>query len=288
MEETWERQSPIYNLSLNEAGIILGEEVVKLEPVNIGLRNSNYKVSTKNNTYFLRISKGYQNEVAAFNLIKDEINMPKLLYMRNQNDKKYLVYEYIEAESLQTKDINLNIVIQCAKSLSVIHNHTVNDEFIKLDYPPFEKWYDLFLDNKNCSERLGDKIVFEIKEMLKKRYKDIIEINKYNSLIHGDFKLSNLMIDKYNKVYITDFEFCNYGHILADIGQFFREEEKFSKSYIEVFEKVYNKYAVVKLPENWYSLSKLRDLINPLQLLTSEGEANNKNRDLIELVRKYL
>ena len=82
--------------------------------------------------------------------------MPKLLYMRNQNDKKYLVYEYIEAESLQTKDINLNIVIQCAKSLSVIHNHTVNDEFIKLDYPPFEKWYDLFLDNKNCSERLGD------------------------------------------------------------------------------------------------------------------------------------
>ena len=69
----------------------------------------------------------------------------------------------------------------------------------------------LNLDNKNCSERLGDKIVFEIKEMLKKRYKDIIEINKYNSLIHGDFKLSNLMIDKYNKVYITDFEFCNYG-----------------------------------------------------------------------------
>ena len=66
------------------------------------------------------------------------------------------------------------------------------------------------------------------------------------------------------------------GHPLADIGQFFRYEEYFDKNLIRAFENEYNKHSSYKLITDWYKVSKLRDLVNLMQLINAEEHMPNK------------
>ena len=66
------------------------------------------------------------------------------------------------------------------------------------------------------------------------------------------------------------------GHPLADIGQFFRYEEYFNKNLLQVFEDEYNKNSSYKLIDDWYKISKLRDLVNLIQLIDAKENMPNK------------
>ena len=71
---------------------------------------------------------------------------------------------------------------------------------------------------------------------------------------------------------------------LADIGQFFRYRSFFNATHIKLFEETYNLFARQKLPENWLELSLFRDLVNPLQMLSSNEEAPLRNEDLVKVI----
>ena len=81
-----------------------------------------------------------------------------------------------------------------------------------------------------------------------------------------------MMIDHKKDIWIVDWEFAGFGHSLADIGQFFRESDRFDEVQKKVFEVAYNRIAKRRLPKYWYQLSKLRDLVNPLQMIGASEE----------------
>ena len=128
----------------------------------------------------------------------------------------------------------------------------------------------------NAKKRLGKDIVDKINHIVKENKKILIELDEDIRLVHGDFQGTNILIKDNRLSGILDWEFAMAGHPLADIGQFFRYEEYFNKNLIEVFEDEYNKNSSYKLMDDWYKISKLRDLANLIQLINAKENMPNK------------
>lgn len=301
MDNLWERSIPFYNLGIKEMSSIFNEydkqlEIFSYNPINIGCRNSNYKVVTNKGLFFLRVcpvnDESYKKERTISRLFYGCLNIPKLLFISEDNiiQRKCLIYEFVQGISMQEMLVQKgkledNTIIQVAESASYIHNSNIIDrgEF-DTNYPPFLTWYDLFLEKKIVTERIGIDIKKRVKTLLEDKKRDLYEIDKYISFIHSDFRPANMIIDKNNNICIIDWEFSGFGHILADTGQFFRYTNCFETSQIRLFEKAYNGFTNNSLPSDWYALSKLRDLVNPLQMLGANENSPQKYTDLKNLV----
>ncbi|QVK17504.1 phosphotransferase [Mycoplasmatota bacterium] len=295
MDDCWERSIPIYSLTKESLGKIFDEfnksKVLDYKSISIGCRNSNYMVLTSEGKFLLRICVGLsKNEEVISRALDDYIHVPKLLYSGTINRKEYLIYEYIESISMQSLlkkgSLDDKLIKQVAKTAALIHQ--VDKKrlcgFVEAEYPPFSTWYNLFLDNHYVIERLGNKIVDSVKTLVKHSENQLKKIDSYQSFIHSDFRPANMLVDNKQRVYIVDWEYCGFGHSLGDIGQFFRYQGLFNDHQIKLFECEYNRYAKVKLPKDWYDLAKLRDLINPLQMLGGKNDLPLKYNDLKEII----
>ena len=78
------------------------------------------------------------------------------------------------------------------------------------------------------------------------------------------------------------------GHPLADIGQFFRYDEYFNNDLINAFEDEYKKQSNYILIDDWYKISKIRDITNLLQLIDKDEDMPNKYFDIREKMKKIL
>lgn len=299
MEEKWERIIPYIELNTFESEVILKKIfsdiiIENKELINIGCRNSNYKVTTNRGKYLIRISSkneaGCINEIAAANLYIPNVYKPRLLYCHEFKKTLCMVYQYIDNKPLKEDMINEDIIYKIAKQAANIHKIQKDqlDKFKLLDFPDLKYMYKLFLDNKNTQRRLGITRLNNINKILDKydRSLDLIESKK--GFIHSDFKISNMIISNKNEVYITDWEYCTYGHTYADIGQLFRYVDINQTKLLKIFEEVYNYNANYKLEENWLQLAFLRDLVNPLQLLSNNQDMPNKCQDLLKIVDNVL
>lgn len=308
MDNLWERSIPFYNIGIKEITAIFTEydkhfEIFNYFPINVGCRNSNYKVHTNKGYFLLRICPlndiSYKKERTISELFYGYLNIPKLLFVSKDNitQRVCLIYEYIHGESMQEMLIQRgkledSIIIQVAQSASYIHNYDIanitNKSVFDNDYPPFLTWYDLFLGKEIVTERIGKKIKERVKALISDKKRDLYEIDKYKSFIHSDFRPANMLIDKNNNVWIVDWEFSGLGHSLGDIGQFFRYENNFNQKQIRIFQDTYNNSSKKSLPSDWYELSKLRDLVNPLQMLGSKENLPQKYTDLKDIVLNTL
>ncbi len=89
-----------------------------------------------------------------------------------------------------------------------------------------------------------------------------------------------MLVDEHKRVFFVDWEGASTGHSIADIGQFLRYRKFFDDIHTNLFEQIYNTFANKRLPDNWFELSLFRDLVNPLQILSSNQEAPFRNADL--------
>ena len=102
------------------------------------------------------------------------------------------------------------------------------------------------------------------------------------------FQGTNILVNNNTISGILDWEFCMSGHPIADVAQFFRYDDYFEHNQIKIFRDEYNKYSSYKLQDDWYELAKLRDLVNLIQLLDKDGYRPNKDKDIINLIKKSL
>ncbi|MDD3094446.1 MAG: aminoglycoside phosphotransferase family protein [Clostridia bacterium] len=298
----WERSKPILDIDVDEIVNIFSEYkkdilIIDFSPIQSGCRNSNYVVNTSKGKYLLRISDkhSFNNEITAFEIVKKRINVPDLFFNKTKGEYAYHIYQYISGVSLQKHIIDNRkcdkiFLEQVAKAAAIIHN-TPKEETNKLktlDVPPYEIWYQVFLDNPTVRDRIGLNLCKRIQRLVTDKYKLISQIDSYKSFIHGDFRPLNMLVDENRSIYFIDWEASWWGHTLADIGQFFRYRTFFSNEDIHLFEKIYNAYADKKLPSNWFELSLFRDLVNPLQLLSIKNETPLRNADLINVIEGIL
>lgn len=302
MDLNWERSYPIYNLTSEELKNIFPQwkslKIERLELITIGCRNSNYKVSTNIGNYLVRITSEspspIQNELITNSFLSQNINLPKILNYKKLDKRYFIIYEYVEGENysyhLTENKIKDKVIIQVAECLAKIHSLPLeNYKSLKsMKLPPFESWYEHFLSNEYTQAKITAARSKFIAQYVKANSQLLAEIADYDSFIHSDFRPANMIITAKSEIFILDWEFCSRGHSLADIGQFFRYKEHFNNNNRELFARTYNNYAKKKLPDNWYLLSRLRDLINPLQLLSSVEKKLQQENDLLRVIDEII
>lgn len=307
MEYDWERTIPFLKLDIKKIGklfkgILDEKDIIKLIPINEGCRTTNYIVETKDKKYSLKIFASddvlYNREYKLLNMLRENISVQKIYKISNDDiidRKKYIIYEYINGITLGQALKNGYIleesfVREVAKALGEIHKFKFNkvgflDENLNVikELPSISKWYELFI-NEKVRERLGNDTVNNIINIVKDNEEDLLKLDYSPRLVHGDFQGTNILIDKGKLAGVIDWEFVMAGHPLGDIGQFFRYNEHFNNHLIEVFENEYNKSSDYKLMNNWYKISRLRDLINLIQLISVDEEMPNKYKNIREII----
>lgn len=298
----WERSIPIIDFKLDELKSIFAEydktlTVTSFNAIQLGCRNSNFVVCTNKGKFLLRTtnSDDLNNESIACELVKDKINVPNLLFYTGKHKVNIFIYQHINSVSMQKLIIESNqcepfLIEQVAKAAAVIHN-TPKEKTLGLaefDVPPFEMWYQYFINNPMVRARVGEEIHEKLQQLVFEKQKLISEIDAYKSFIHCDFRPANMLVDENKQVFFVDWESACTGHSLADIGQFLRYRHFFKETHIGLFEQVYNTFANRKLPDNWFELSLFRDLVNPLQMLSLKQESPVRNADLINIIEGTL
>lgn len=302
LDMSWERYVPLLKLTIEEIKHIFlefdrGIEIIGFEAIQLGCKNSNFAVTTSKGRFLLRITcpGSFSNEKIAYELVKGKINVPSLLFHTVKQQRNIFIYQYLEGVSLQKHIIEKNrcsetLLEQAAKGAALIHS-IAKDETVNLaqwDVPPYEMWYEIFLDHPLVRARIGEELREKIQRLVFDKHDWIEEIDRCKSFIHCDFRPVNMIVDRKNRLFFVDWESACWGHFLADIGAFFRFRSYFNEANIRLFEKTYHFFANHKLPDHWVELSLFRDLVNPLQLLASNQEAPKRNADLIHVVQETL
>ena len=307
MEYDWERTIPFLKLDIKKVGklfegILDEKDIVKLIPINEGCRTTNYIVETWDKKYSLKIfasdDDSYNREYKLLNMLREKISVQKI-YKISTDDiidgKTYIIYEYINGITLGQALKNGYIleesfVREVARALGEIHKFKFNkvgflDENLNVikELPSISKWYELFI-NEKVRERLGNDTITNIINIVKENEEDLLKLDYSPRLVHGDFQGTNILINKGKLAGILDWEFVMAGHPLGDIGQFFRYNEHFNNYLIKAFENEYNKSSDYELMNNWYKISRLRDLINLIQLISADEEMPNKYKNIKDII----
>ena len=253
---------------------------------------------------FFSTEQDYKKEIKLLTKLKENeiIPIPKIYKISNDEiiqNKEYAIYEYIEGKTIgqaisEGYVLEENFVREVAKSLAQIHSYKFDktgflDENLNIreELPPLISWYENFMGDR-AKKRLGKNIIEKINSIVNENEKILIELDEDIRLVHGDFQGTNILIKDNRLSGILDWEFAMAGHPLADIGQFFRYEEYFNKNLIRIFEDEYNKNSSYKLIDNWYKISKLRDLVNLIQLIDAKKQMPNKYANIKTIVVNIL
>jgi len=303
LEHDWERTFPFMEIdksivSILFKGIVEEKDIVNVVAINEGCRTTNYIIKTneEQNKYILKIffatEQNYNKEIKLLTRLKEDKSIPvPQIYKVSSHEiiqnREYAIYEYMEGKSVgQAVDkgyvLKEIFVKDAAKYLAQIHSYKFNkagflDKNLNLkeELPSLILWYELSMGD--CAKkRLGKNIIDKINRIVKENEKVLIELDQDIRLVHGDFQGTNILIKDDRLSGILDWEFAMAGHPLADIGQFFRYEECFNKDLIQAFESEYNKNSSYKLMTDWYKISKLRDLVNMIQLINAKEDMPNK------------
>lgn len=312
MEQNWERTLPFINIDVNTAevlfeGVLENTPIKKISSISEGCRTTNYIVNTENKNYLLKIffsnEQNYKKEVMLLNRLReDKINVQgiyKISRSKVIEGREFGIYEYVDGISLgkylsEGNKIDKNFIRSIAKALAKIHSYKFkragffNEDLEVVNVvPPLREWYYAFL-NENARNRLGTDNVKKITMVVNKHLDILDELDKDIRLVHGDFQGTNILIKDSKLGCILDWEFSMAGHPLADIGQFFRYDQYYNQDLIKEFEREYRKYSDYMLVEDWYKLSKLRDMANLIQLMGMNQHMPNKFSDIKKVIERSL
>lgn len=315
MEYDWERTFPFLKIDKNIVaslfeGILDLENIINIIPINEGCRTTNYIIETNEyqRKYILKIffstEQDYKKEIKLLKKLREDgiIPVPRMYKVSNDRiieNREYAIYEYMEGKTIgqaitEGYELKEEFVRDVAKFLSKIHSYKFNrigfldkDLNLKGELPPLILWYEKFM-GINAQKRLGKDTIGKINQIVKANEKTLFELDNDVRLVHGDFQGTNILIKDNKLSGILDWEFAMAGHPLADIGQFFRYEKYFNENLIQAFEEEYNKNSDYKLIDDWYKISKLRDLTNLIQLINANGDMPNKYANIKVLVVNIL
>jgi aminoglycoside phosphotransferase (APT) family kinase protein len=315
LEHDWERTFPFLKIDKNIVnslfeGVLDGKDIINIIAINEGCRTTNYIVETNNpkSKYILKIffttEKDHRKEIKLLRKLKENrsIPVPKIYKVDSHEiieNREYAIYEYMEGTSMgQVIDegyvLKEIFIRDVARGLAQMHSYRFNkagflDENLELkeELPSIILWYEQFMGNF-AKDRLGENTVKKINRIVSENKKVLGELDQDIRLVHGDFQGTNILIKNDKLSGILDWEFVMAGHPLADIGQFFRYEECFNKDLIKVFENEYSKHSSYKLINEWYKISKLRDLVNMIQLLNAKENMPNKYATLKKIISNTL
>lgn len=139
-------------------------------------------------------------------IMETGLNIPKLQEVSMIDGKWVIAMDYIDGKTLEQliaenpskTDYYLNIFVD-----TQIEMHSKRSTLLR-------KLHDKMSDKIDETE-LDNTVKFDLKTKL-------AGFEKHNKVLHGDYQLSNVMIDKSGKVYIVDWSHATQGNASADVS----------------------------------------------------------------------
>lgn len=280
--------------------------IQNIVPITAGMSTSNYIVEASNKKYLLKIYPKNNDhsdiEIAAYKHAHNIIKVPEVLHFDNSKaiiDNTYAIFQYIDGLTLreyvsQNKGFLNNVIYEIGSMLGLLHGKEYTctallnvDLCIKKQITQFENQYEFFLDGMP-GKHLNEIVKRDLGHFIDANRHLIERISEKNVFCHGDFIPSNILIDVYDTPWFIDFEYCFSVPRYYDIGKLFRNRENYSQ-YIDDkiksdFAEGYNAISQSALPEDWYKLSKIADIVVMLALINRE----NIPRDWIEGIEEEI
>jgi len=311
MDDKWERSIPFYSVDAAKAAYLFrqfdsGVRLENIQPLQEGKRNSNYRAQTSAGDYVLRIfspgDESWRMEHEIRRILQGQVPLQRLYHIGQEDcigNRTFAIYEFVHGQSLLDAMLSgfmpeEKVLRQLGGQMAAIHEIRYPqagfvDKELKLaeELTPLETWYGYFL-NDAVRKRIGEGVADRIERLVSRSGCSLEEMDRRISLVHGDFRPTNLLLFEGKISAVLDWEFAMAGHSIADIGQLFRYENQFPASHKDAFVHAYNERSDWKLPDNWEKLGRLRDLINLLQMLGAEEELPHKFLDLSRLIERTL
>jgi thiamine kinase-like enzyme len=194
----------------------------------------------------------------------------------------------------KNKGFTNNVANKIGSMLALLHRKEYDctallniDLCIKKQITQFQNQYKYFLAGMP-GKHLSDIVKRDLEHFIDANVELIERISEKNVFCHGDFIPSNILIDVYDTPWFIDFEYCFAVTCYYDIGKLFRTRENYSE-YIDDkikrdFAEGYNAMSQMTLPEDWYKLSKIADIVVMLALINRE----NVPRNWVEEIEKEI
>lgn len=139
-------------------------------------------------------------------IMETGLNIPSLQEVTKIDGKWVIVMDYIDGKTIEQlineypeqTDYYLNIFVDAQ-----IEMHSKRSTLLR-------KLHDKMADKIDETD-LSESVKFDLKSKL-------AGLKKHNKVLHGDYQLSNVMIDKNNKVYIVDWSHATQGNASADVA----------------------------------------------------------------------
>ena len=318
MEIGWERRNKIYKIEKKVVARLFKEflsknRVESIEFLTGGLSNTNYKVHLKGYTecFVLRIytreASSWNKEVAIFKLLQEIVPIPQLVYASDDKGiipENIAIFKFIEGQTLAQLMHNRyepgeRLMEELGEKLALIHQFQYNKMgFLGNDIgsveseEPISKLIENYaiepLINGPARNRIGYDKAERLIEFLKTN-NHLLNTSQPAVLTHGDFKPTNLLINRKNKlVGILDWEFAFSGPCFFDMGQMLRYEDELPGSFSNHFINGYQRNSKHSIQPNWKRLAKLVDLINLIGFLNLAEERPKMVVEVKTLIHKTM
>ena len=225
----WTNLNLLYDIK-KLASLFAGEVPVRFSRIGNSNINRLFRVDFKHKSVILKISPNWYNtslyrEKWCYERIKKLVNVPKVLFYLNSNNKllpshEILALEFINGRQLTKRNFLDNSINEGVASIFRAVHSLDTKKYGFLDANMQGKhttWTDFLLDIENIDTPLCSKHVAksDLKWLLDSM--SSIETNGHHCLLYGDFKEDNF-ISKDNSIFAIDFQNCLSGIDLYDIS----------------------------------------------------------------------
>ena len=210
-------------------------EIINLEPLTGGASKEIWKFEVsangQSNRYILRRGSGVEGPLAIKTSDEAKIQMtvrtlgaqvPEIVAVSSLDEELGDAYimKFVDGESIARKILRdeeykralPNLAFECGQSIAKIHQADINEFPFLPSKPVFEQINDLYQTYEAFNQPSP---VFEY------TYLWLLEQNfgeKNDALVHGDFRLGNIIVDKDGLKSVIDWELAHIGNPLQDLG----------------------------------------------------------------------
>jgi aminoglycoside phosphotransferase (APT) family kinase protein len=311
METSWERPQDFERLGLAEIAALLrphGLTPRDAELLTEGKANTNYRVRLDDGrSVVLRLHQRAPETAALEAALAEQLHglVPVPRWIVRAGEQPLSVLEWLPGASMERvlQEGDLDAVVRAAPDLGRAHAaissiHFPAAGFLDGEMKVREPWPSAvegllsylrhLIALPRLVERLSPALTTAVARIADEAEPRLREEEGTPCLVHGDYKLSNLLLDDGRLSGVLDWEFAHVGHWLFGVGQLFRHPlpDGFAEGFVAGVAE-----AGRPLPPDWRRLAAALDMVNLADFAAREasGEqtvAGSRER-LEETVRRW-
>lgn len=290
------RVFPLIDVSRDEMTALVGQPVVRAEPVDGGLSNTIFRVTTPNaQRYVVKVHAGgeqtYSDEVATITKLAGILPVPEIV--RADPVRRAIVYRWIDGITLdecrrkQPPAAYASLAEPLGRFLAWLATFDWQGRW---DVAPYVEDALRLLASARPRERLGAPLA----DALRRTFEAAAPRLAWGRpcLSHGDLGPRNMIVQhamgaRWRIGGVIDWEAAACASPLVDIGSVFRYTQRYDAAFVEDFARGYRE-ADGDLPEDWLRTARVVDALWLIEMLDEPRELPGVYADCRMLLAKLV